>query len=232
MQLSWLTYFTLALMGSVQVVLSNSYQGSNEISDLQNTKRYKLISFINENLRMSIWPQELYPKMWDYLSDVKNDDDVDMPKSSLNYGEIQQTLGNCLKHLRYLKEDPNNCEHQKSLKANHDRLKALIKTHGSPSLQQMWTSKYIDFTLQMRNILRNASEKFYRLLALSVDSFIKSLDEVEEYEEVDILRWNDKFLMETDIVKKQILLIELMGLFADERNILELECKIQYANFL
>uniref|UniRef100_A0A1I8PYV1 Uncharacterized protein n=1 Tax=Stomoxys calcitrans TaxID=35570 RepID=A0A1I8PYV1_STOCA len=227
--------WTLLLVAiiAVQPILSTAVPESNEISDLQQSKRYKLVAFAFENLHRSLWPEELYPAMKNYLNDVKKWSDHDeMLQQSQYYVKIQQTLKTCLDLLEELSNHPFNCSQETALKAKHDTLKALFKSVESERCQQMWASKYLDFTLQMRTILRKSADKFYILLTAAVAAYDKSLDEVEEYEEVDILRWNERFIKETDFSRKQLLTIEFMGLFPDERNILESDCKIQYTNFL
>uniref|UniRef100_T1P8T6 Uncharacterized protein n=1 Tax=Musca domestica TaxID=7370 RepID=T1P8T6_MUSDO len=149
------------------------------------------------------------------------------------YGDFEEALENCAILLKGLKTDPGNCQKQKSLKFNNDKIRSIFQSvTNDDHLQYGWTSKYSDMVLQLRDVMRNSFEKFFVKLEEKVKDFIGKLNEAEEHENADIVQWQEKFSQETNYIRKEILVIEFMGLFPDERPLVESKCKIRYTNGL
>lgn len=201
---------------------------------LKETKRFKLLEFAYENLRKTIWPEEVYTKMSEYVEALKKWSQEDDHLRNANfYGDFEEALENCAILLKGLKTDPGNCQKQKSLKFNNDKIRSIFQSvTNDDHLQYGWTSKYSDMVLQLRDVMRNSFEKFFVKLEEKVKDFIGKLNEAEEHENADIVQWQEKFSQETNYIRKEILVIEFMGLFPDERPLVESKCKIRYTNGL
>lgn len=206
---------------------------TSDIASLKATKRFKLIESIYRDFQKSIWPEEIYPRMTEYLTDLNTWSHAnDQLKATSNYQEIQEYIANCLQLIKELSKDPENCEKQLALRVENGKLKTVFNTLENEKLQGLWLAKYAEFILHVRSDLKNASEKFYTSLINQVNAYIQNLNDFEKSEEIDIIRWYEKFNKESDNIRKNILTIEFMGLFPDEREILEAKCKIQFSNRL
>ncbi|XP_073821693.1 uncharacterized protein [Musca autumnalis] len=198
---------------------------------LKETKRFKVLEFAYDNLRKTIWPQEAITKINDYVQALRrwSEEDQYLQNSKI-FGEFEEAVDNCIILLRALKTDPGNCQKQKSLKYNNDKIRSIFQSLNDDHLQYGWTSKYTNLILELREVNRNYFEKFFVQLEEKVKEFINNLNEAEEDENADIIQWHEKFTKETIYVRKEILVIEFMGLFPDERPLVESKCKIRYSN--
>ncbi|XP_013108294.2 uncharacterized protein LOC106087701 [Stomoxys calcitrans] len=221
----------LFVIAAIQSSLTLPLDNENAVQSLKDTQRYKLIEDAYGNFQKSLWPVEVFPSMLNYIKDLKKWSENDAAlKNSPQHVSLRQSIGKCLELLEKLATDADNCELQISLRTEHERLKKLFKSQENHKLQEGWLMKYADMMLVMRPILKKSSEKFHLWLATTVQTFINSLDANGKQENDDILHWYEKFAKEDDDIRQHILAIEFMGLFPDERPILEAKCKIQFAN--
>ncbi|XP_013114832.2 uncharacterized protein LOC106092490 [Stomoxys calcitrans] len=200
---------------------------------VKETKRFTLAKFAYENLRRSLWPKEIYPKMAEYISGLQEWCERDeswliFPK----YPQLQESLDNCRILLKGLMANPENCPKQLALQSNHDNIRSIFQDIEEENVKNEWTSRYMAFVLDIRPILVKSAQEFYEQLADKVKSYIANLKEEEAAEGADILAWNEKFTSDIDNVRKEVSVIEFMGLFPDERSVLENKCKVQYKNVL
>ncbi|XP_075149966.1 uncharacterized protein LOC142224041 [Haematobia irritans] len=223
--------FAFAFVVAVQLTAALPTDGQNEIHSLIETKRYKLIENAYGNFQKSLWPAEILPPIKDYMNDLKkwSDNEVGL-KNSKQHTDLQQAIEKCLDLLKKLTLDPENCEHQLALRKEHDHLKTLVKSLENIRLKEDWMMKNANLMLKMRPILKKSSEKFHIKLAKEVETYIQGLNEAEKLEDHDILEWYKKFSQEIDHIRMNILTIEFMGMFPDERAFLEAKCKIQFSN--
>uniref|UniRef100_A0A1I8Q706 Uncharacterized protein n=1 Tax=Stomoxys calcitrans TaxID=35570 RepID=A0A1I8Q706_STOCA len=220
--------FVIAAIQSSQTL---PLDNENAVQSVKDTQRYKLIEDAYGNFQKSLWPVEVFPPMLNYIKDLKKWSENDAAlKNSPQHVALRQSIGKCLELLEKLATDADNCELQIALRTEHERLKKLFKSQENHKLQEGWLMKYADMMLVMRPIMKKSSEKFHLWLATTVQTFINSLDANGKQENDDILHWYEKFAKEDDDIRQHILAIEFMGLFPDERPILETKCKIQFAN--
>lgn len=164
------------------------------------------------------------------LKDWSEKDDI--LKNSKTYNELLENVDSSIVLLNELLKEPENCEKQAELKNHHMQIQQLFKTEGIENLRNDWLEKYIGFVLQMRDITRKSYNAFYKDINEQVTEFIAGLNEQEKIEEHEIVEWHKKFKSETEFIKKQILIIQFMSIFYDERVILEKTCKVEYRSGL
>ncbi|XP_073821692.1 uncharacterized protein [Musca autumnalis] len=198
---------------------------------IKETKRFKLLEFAYDNLRKTIWPDAAFNKINDYVQAMKkwSDEDQYLQNSKI-YGEVKEAVDNCIILLRALKTDPENCQKQQSLKYNNYKIRSIFQSVKDDHLQFGWIPKYSYLVLQLRNINHISFEQFFVQLEEKVKKFINDLKETEKDDNADIIQWHEKFRKESSYIRKEILVIEFMGLFPDERPLVESECKIRYTN--
>lgn len=216
-----------------QFTLGGPLDNTSDIASLKATKRFKLIESIYRDFQKSLWPEKIYPRMTEYLTDLNTWSKTnDQLKTTSNYQEIQEYIANCLQLIKELSTDPENCEKQLALIVENGKLKTLFNTLENEKLQGLWLAKYAEFILHLRSDLKNASEKFYTSLKNQVNAYIQNLNDFEKTEEIDIIYWYEKFNKASNNIRKYILTIQFMGQFPHERQLLEAKCKIQFSNRL
>ncbi|XP_075149980.1 uncharacterized protein LOC142224056 [Haematobia irritans] len=231
------SFIILVLALAVQVTLGaprTAVHTSNVISpesgDVNSNQRFDFVEDVYENLQNTVWSKAIYEQASEYLQGVKSwSQSNEKLKESSIYGDLQKHLDNCLNLLKELSANPEDCKKQWSLKKEHDEIRQLFDSVDDAKLRRGWVEKYMNFVTPLRVEVTSAYEKFYSHLTSEVESYLSSANVSSKDE---LREWLGKFKRQTDHVKKQKLVMELLALFPNERQVLDAKCEVQYSNGL
>uniref|UniRef100_A0A1I8Q1F5 Angiotensin-converting enzyme n=1 Tax=Stomoxys calcitrans TaxID=35570 RepID=A0A1I8Q1F5_STOCA len=174
-------------------------QDQNEAEEIIESNHDKFSKFYYENLKKASWPDELYPLIADYMSNLRdwtiaNKDTI--IESGLNeelYKKLQNAIVGSLNIANRLAISPDSCIQQLLLKESYEQTFELLSLVRDTKLASEWWFKHRQFEADKKSIKERHMEQFVYKLEDKIPEFIQSLNYDERNEHAEFIEWYSKF---------------------------------------
>ncbi|XP_061400777.1 MATH and LRR domain-containing protein PFE0570w-like [Musca vetustissima] len=156
------------------------------VEQLKESKRFKLLEFAYENLWKTLWNEEVFTTINDFLQNLKEwTKDETLQQSAIN-GEFEVALEKCIGQLKDLRTDPGNCQKQESLKYNIDKMGSIFESANDTFPSNIWGFEHLAFSYSLDEVTRNSYDQYFKKIEKKVKEFIAELNEAEKHKHADI----------------------------------------------